>query len=165
MLFTVNFWWGVYEVVRVIFVILDAFLLGIFIYALKKGWEYRPHLHIHKKAEESTFTIRSAMLQDKWNTVREKFSLGTPEALHVAMIEADAFVDEALKTSGLPGQHMADRLSGLDSNEVKTLDRVWRAHRLRNDIVHTPGFVVSAADAEKAMGDYEAFLKEIEVLE
>lgn len=165
MLLDVNFWWAIYYFVAGIFIIADLFLLIIFIYALKEGWKFRPKLEIEEGPKDSTFTVRSAMLRDQWKAIQEKFALGTPEALRVAMIEADAFVDEALKKSGLPGQHMADRLSGLNPNELKTLDRVWSAHRLRNDIVHTPGFVVSAKDAETAMGDYEAFLKEIEVLE
>ncbi len=160
-----TFWWNAYYTVRAIVIVLDAALLSIFIYALVKGWEFRPKMNIYPKSQPHAPTLRGVMMQEKWRGIREKFAIGTPEALRVAVIEADAFIDEALTRSGLSGAHMADRLSQLRPEEVKTLDRVWRAHRLRNDLVHTPGFVVSAAEAETAMGDYEAFLKEMEIIE
>jgi hypothetical protein len=65
----------------------------------------------------------------------------------------------------IPGEHLADRLSNLDQDDIKSMNRVWRAHRLRNDLVHTPGFAVSPSDAQQAMDDYEAFLKEMEVID
>ena len=34
--------------------------------------------------------------------------------------------------------------------------------RLRNSIVHTPGAVISSAEAERAIAAYETFLKEME---
>lgn len=37
-------------------------------------------------------------------------------------------------------------------------------HRMRNDLVHTPGFVLSLEDAKMALEGYEAFLKELEVI-
>jgi len=66
---------------------------------------------------------------------------------------------------GLAGEHMADRLGQIKEAEVRTLDRLWRAHRVRNDLVHSPGFSLSLFDAKRVIDDYEAFLKEVKVLQ
>ena len=160
----IAFWQEVYAIARVIFLVLDAALVTVFVYAVAKGWEYRPKFSLTPPSKRKTLTLRSAMFTEKWTRIKEKFALGTSEAVRIAIIEADAFIDEMLKQSGLEGEHMADRLSQLRPEEMKTLDRVWRAHRVRNDLVHTPAFSLSAAEAEQAMGDYEAFLKEMGVL-
>lgn len=164
-LFDNSFWGQVYEIVRVIFLLLDAALLGIFVYAFSKGLEYRPHFSLTPPSKGMARTLRSVLLREKWTAVQEKFAVGSPEAMRLALIEADALADDVLKRLGLEGEHMSDRIGQLEPDEVRTLDRLWRAHRLRNDLVHTPVFTLSANDAERAMGDYEAFLKEVGALE
>ena len=59
---------------------------------------------------------------------------------------------------------MADRLEQLDLTQINTLDNIWRAHRLRNQLVHTPGYSVNQVDAQRFLKYYEDFLKEIGVL-
>ncbi|MDP3975076.1 MAG: hypothetical protein Q8P88_02220, partial [Candidatus Jorgensenbacteria bacterium] len=82
----------------------------------------------------------------------------------LAIIEADKLVDDALKTSGLQGEHMADRLEKLRVEDYPTLDRLWRAHRVRNELVHTPDFGINEGDAKDVLRVYEKFLKELGAL-
>ena len=160
-----SFWSTVYQIARVIFLLLDAALLGIFVFSFSKGLPYRPHFSLTPPSKGMARTLRSVVLREKWAAVKEKFAVGSPEATRLALIEADAFVDDVLQRLGLTGKHMSDRIGQLQPDEVRTLDRLWRAHRLRNDLVHTPGFMVSPNDAERALGDFEAFLKEVGALE
>ena len=102
---------------------------------------------------------------ERWQDITKKFNVGSPDSIRVAIIEADGLADSALKQMGLRGEHMADRLENISDQELKSLDRLWRAHKLRNDLVHSPGFEVSSGEAERAMGDYQAFLSEIGILE
>jgi len=62
-------------------------------------------------------------------------------------------VDDILKRMGLPGEHMADRLERIDTGDVKTLDALWAAHRARNNLVHSPGYVMNERDARRYMND------------
>lgn len=135
-----------------------------FLYALYQAWRFHPRFQLQKQKARKITTLRSAVTHERWRLITKRFSLGTPESMRIAVIEADALVDAALKDMDLPGEHLADRLSNLEADEIKSLEGVWRAHRFRNDLVHTPGFALSPGDAKATLDNYEAFLKEIAAL-
>ncbi|MDE2021187.1 MAG: hypothetical protein KGJ13_12700 [Patescibacteria group bacterium] len=154
-----------YLAARIIFILLDAALgLGL-IYVLMKVWHYRPHFDIkHSPKGKGAVTLRSVITKERWNAILEKFSLGTPESERLAVIEADALVDSVLKAMEVPGEHLADRISNLDTEDLKSINKLWAAHRLRNDLVHTTGFVLGPGEAKVALANYEAFLRELGML-
>lgn len=161
---------SIYYAIRLIFIVVDILLAFGFIYALVRAWHYHPNYkEVHHGATgergKRVPTMRDLVLRERWTAIENKFALGTPESARLAIIEADALVDTALKGMAVQGEHLADRLSNLDQGDIKSMNRVWRAHRLRNDLVHTPGFAVPPADAQRTMDDYEAFLKEMEVID
>ena len=149
---------------RVVLILVDAMLLFGTVYAFFKGLAYRPHLDVNATPLKRVLTLRSVAFQERWRSILEKFQGASPESIRLAVIDADSLVDDALKQMGIPGDHMADRLSQFSPEEISSLNSVWRAHRYRNEIVHTPGFAVSPEDAQEALGQYEAFLKELNVL-
>lgn len=162
----------IYTLVKVIFIIVDVILLVLTIYALKEGWKFRPHLWSHAAHSHATTAphaavdARQKMVKDRWAVLSKKFEdTISNDSRKVAIIEADKLVDNLLKDSGFEGKSMADRLEQLSPEKVTTLNRLWRAHRLRNEIVHSPDFEVSPSLAERTMEDYEAFLREVKLLE
>lgn len=152
------------NVIRVIFILVDLLLFAGFTYALVEGWRFRPSFDFSKKQVKKTLSLRDAVTRERWQSIIDKFSIGSPDSARLAVIEADALVDGVLKRIGLAGEHLADRLSNLETEELKTVERVWRAHRLRNELVHAPGFSLSPGGAKTALDDYEAFLREIGAL-
>lgn len=146
------------------FIILDSALLIILIISLKNGLKFRPDPGV-KTDSRGTTTLSRAVLRERWSEVKRKFEEDTPDALKLAIIEADKLMDHILKESGFEGEHMADRLEKLAPHGLLSFDRLWRAHRLRNEIVHSPGFELHRNLAERTMRDYEAFLKEVNILE
>lgn len=159
-------WVAVYRVVYVIFILLNLAVFGLFAFALVKLWGYRPKIHPERHAGNGRkiTTLADAIVKERWAGVAKKYSSGRPDELKLAVIEADKIADDILKRLGLEGQHMADRLGRISPEELGTLNRLWRAHRLRNDLVHTPGFALTPEAAKGAIADYEAFLKEIGAL-
>jgi hypothetical protein len=159
------FWYDVYATVRVIFIVFEVLFFGGFVFALVKALEYRPKYYLRPPKEvKRALTLQDAVLRDRWTNAEKRFALGTPEALKAAIVEADAVADAVLKELGLPGEHMADRLERLSEEEVRTLGRVWRAHRVRNNVVHSPDFELTPDEASRTFGDYRAFLKELDVI-
>lgn len=156
--------WPVYRVVKVIFIIADILLAAGFLYALMQGLKYRPKFKLQEK-RVGKLTLRTAVFRDRWHSVLRKFSTEYPESMRLGIIEADSLVDSILKDMGLEGEHMADRLSRIDPESFQSLQALWRAHRLRNELVHTPGFSLSSEDAKKAIADYESFLREVRILQ
>ncbi len=162
--------WPVYVIVRAILIFLDAAFVFIIIFAGFELLRMRPRFvfdprhpvkhhgaHGHKHA--------AAPVGSAWKAIREKMKAGTPEAIRISIIEADGLVDNVLKKHGYGGDTFADRLAKLHPQQFESLGQVWDAHRLRNDIVHTPGFEVSLSHAEKALDHYEQFLKELGALD
>ncbi|OGY98563.1 MAG: hypothetical protein A3A43_03035 [Candidatus Liptonbacteria bacterium RIFCSPLOWO2_01_FULL_56_20] len=153
---------SLFDIARFIFTAVDVALIAVFFYAVFRALHFRPKFLAGGRPSKKVFTLGAKLYEERWGAIMQKYAQGTPEGMRVAIIEADALVDEALKQMGLTGEHMADRLARIQPDEVTTLERLWRAHRLRNDLVHTAGFRISPQDAKNTLEDYEAFLKEIE---
>ena len=160
-----GFFSNIWQVIWGIFVFLDVILLVTFISVFFISLKYRPKLHPKHGAIKRVFTVRDAVFKERWQKIQEKIATGSPDSLKVAIIDADKLADDVLKQSGLEGEHMADRLEKLFPQELRTLDKLWRAHRLRNNLVHNPGFEIDAREAKTALRNYEAFLKEVKALE
>ncbi len=152
-----------YEFIRVIFIILDVFLFGFFIFLIIKAWRFVPDFEKISEAEK-VYTLGNAILQERWESILARSKINSQESIKHAILDADNMVDELLERMGLKGEHMADRLENLSSEDFGSLNRLWSAHRVRNNLVHEPGFVISHEDAQKAIADYGSFLKEIGVI-
>ena len=153
----------IWVVFKVLFIIADFLLLGGFIFSFIKGWGYRPQLEPQEAAGRRTKTLLRTVYKERWEGILKKSS-GSADSLRLTVIEADSLIDDILKNMGLPGETMADRLSNLPSDSMRSVEGLWRAHRLRNDLVHTSGFPLSAEEARRALDAYQAFLTEIEAI-
>jgi hypothetical protein len=153
-----------YHGFRSTFIVFDAILLAALIGTFLVSLKYRPHLLVKHHAKKETFTLRDALFKDRWSKVLERAAAGSADAMKLAIIDADKLADDMLKQMGLQGEHMADRLEKVSSERLPSVDRLWRAHRLRNDLVHTPGFTLSEAEGKRAMNDYTSFFKSIGLL-
>ena len=157
----------IFSLLHDVFVALDIGLFVGIVYVLIELAPFRPKFVNNPRKlivrEKRVSTLANAELTAKWKHILEKAESAPPQSLTLAIIEADSFVDDILKQLGYQGEHMADRLDKISA--VDSLDGLWKAHRVRNDVVHTPGYQISPADARRFLNDYEAFLKEMGVLE
>jgi len=156
-----------------IFIGLDIALFGIFAWSLISVWPIKPkfpitrnpHAHGHagsgNGAATSGVPATNPAILKHWTDVVRRANTGTPENLRWAIMESDALVDLVLKQRELIGETMADRLAHFRRDDYKTIDRLWEAHKLRNEIAHTPGFRITAKASERALFAYRDFLKEI----
>jgi hypothetical protein len=105
-----------------------------------------------------------AEIETSWFNIQQSFANGTPESLKLAVIDADKLVDNVLKMAKISGDTMGERLEQIRGERLSSYDRLWRAHRLRNEIVHSADFSPSRNDIENALMSYEAFLRELKIL-
>jgi hypothetical protein len=153
------------EIARWFFLVLDAVLLFGAVYFLRKGLKIRPEFTLkHTPRERFMLLKNDASLQMAWEKIKAKAETNPPASYVLTIIEADTFVDDVLKRLGLPGNTMMERLEKLNSQEFSRLEDLRRAHRIRNALVHRPGFTVTREQAVEMMGTYEAFLSELEVV-
>ncbi len=91
----------------------------------------------------------------EWSDISVAFKDEKTRSLSI--IHADKLLDEALKCLAFQGSTMAERLVAAKS-KLKRKDEVWKAHKLRNKIVHEPKFKVNEKQAKEALkGYYHAF--------
>lgn len=159
-------WARLLYAVRWVFIILDIVVVVAFVLVFLKALKYRPKFtpwrHSKKKEKKSPFNQK--LFADRFARVTKGFHKSPPQSFVLGIIEADKLVDDALQIMGLQGEHMADRLQKLRVEDYPALDRLWRAHRIRNELVHTPDFGIEAGDAEDVLKVYEKFLKELGAL-
>lgn len=154
---------GLYNFVRWLFIILDLLLLLGFIFSFYKAWQFRPKLN-HKKTKKKTISLQREVYRAKWFDITLKFKEGDLNSQKLAIIEADKLVNSILEEIGVPGKHLADKLSKINPESLKSLEGLFMAHRKRNDLMRIPGFVLPEEETKKILGHYESFLKEVGVI-
>ncbi len=159
-------WRGLARGVVNVFFFIDLLLVIGFAVLFVIAFRERPKFVMRpgKAVARAPLAARREEFRARWKRIVAKALAAPPQSLTLAIIGADKCVDDALKELGLEGEHMADRLEQLNPLDFKTLQKLWRAHRIRNDLVHTPDFSIEPADAEEVLKIYEAFLKELGIL-
>ena len=56
---------------------------------------------------------------------------------------------------------MAERLSMIGKGELKSLDLLWEAHKIRNRIAHKLNFRIKRNEALRVISYYEEALKDL----
>ena len=96
-------------------------------------------------------------IKEEWAEVSQLLGLNTPSSRKDALIRADKVLDYVLKKIS-PGETMGKRLKGAQKSfsDYSIYDGLWKAHKVRNSLVHEAGFepphyvVVGAVNQIKA---------------
>lgn len=117
------------------------------------------------KAEKEAPDIPKKAAKEPWQAILKKLESGIPADWNLAVIQADSTVDRILQEMGLPGETMGDRMKQLDTSRMLSLDDLWEAHRIRNEIVHSPEKTITKHRAVFAISLFEKVLKEMGYLD
>lgn len=80
-----------------------------------------------------------------------------------AVVEGDKLLEEALKQSKYPGKSTAERM--VKANRVfSDPDLTWRAHKIRNKVVHESDFKLKKNLVNQAMSGFKRALKDLGAL-
>ena len=109
-------------------------------------------------------TLPKSKLKKKWEKIRARLEAKDEANLKLAVIEADGLIDEILKRIGYKGETMAERLKNIKPAQLKSLDDLWQAHKVRNNTVHKPDFKLTLHQTEEAIENYEKVLEELEAI-
>lgn len=149
---------------EVISLLLSAFFIGATIYILvKTGWLATRIDRIQDVVFKTD--ISKKRVRDTWESVERHFFAGDVNDLKIALIEADTLLDESLRSAGVAGTQLGDRLKKISVAELPNVEDVWQAHKLRNRIAHEANFVLKRDLAERALTVYETALEHLGVLE
>lgn len=161
-------WESVFYFIKSVFIVLDVVLVIVFVWVFYRALKFRPKFVAFpggRKSKKKKEKIKKFDFSPQWKKILENLELGGGDAPTVAIIEADKLLDTALKNLGFEGEFIAERLERAGKTmDSKNLEDVWRAHRIRNNLVHSHGFSVSQSQAKDVLRAYETFLKELNVL-
>ncbi|MFA7681889.1 MAG: hypothetical protein WCX61_02565 [Candidatus Peribacteraceae bacterium] len=75
------------------------------------------------------------------------------------LVEADALLSRALRESGYAGS-LADQLKSIQGR-IPNKESVWKAHKLRNRLVHEPGTAVDDRGVSCAVASFKKALESL----
>lgn len=155
----------IFFISKYISIVLSVLLIMGIIILFLKVLKFRPKINISEALKlpqlSAVSSSESAIVKEKWLKILERYQSGSPENFILAIIEADNLIDSVLKTKGLAGKDMGERLKSINKNQLNSLERLWEAHKLRNKIAHDSNFHLTNDEAKNALGSYRAALKEL----
>ena len=110
----------------------------------------------HKKISVLPATIEN--IKREWSLIEDLLKGKQPSQLRQALISADKTLDNALRDMVI-GESMGERLKNSSEIFEKGLyNRIWEAHKLRNNLVHESGFEVKSFILEQNIEQFRKAL-------
>lgn len=117
---------------------------------------------VAKRGEEKV--SQPEILKERWQAVLNHLDSANESEWKLAIIEADKLIDDLFIQKGYHGESMAERLSLIDKKELRSLDLLWEAHKIRNRIAHQLDFKINRSEALRVISYYEEALKDLQGL-
>jgi hypothetical protein len=158
---SVNTFWNIFSLVS--FVVAGFFIFGI-IYAMQRMSQLEAHETQSIRAAEKLFQQmnKGSSENSRWHDVTTHIQSPNPSDWRLAIVEADIILEEALEEIGLAGNTIGEKLKGASSEQLRSLDDAWKAHRVRNEIAHTGAdFVLTQRIAQETVNQYQRVFVEL----
>jgi hypothetical protein len=112
-----------------------------------------------------TFTKRGGGLdvekyRVRWLAIEQSLVRDNEPSYHMAILNADKLLDQALKDRGTRGNTMGERLKSAKDSLPHRND-VWTAHKMRNQVAHEPDVRLSYDQARRALSGFKHGLKDL----
>lgn len=143
---------GMVKTIAVILILIFIVLITLTIYKL---------VVFNKTLREKPQLLKPAPLLSKWQEIENHSKSLQEVQWKFAIIEADSLVNDVVKKLGYPGESLGERMQFIKRDEVSGLENLWRAHRLRNRLVHESNYELRREEMEEAIRSYELVLKEL----
>jgi hypothetical protein len=110
--------------------------------------------------------ISKGKMKKRWDKITGRLSSGDVSQYKIAVLEADALVDDILAGIGYKGQNMGEKFDQMESTHLDSHHETLKdAHSVRNRIVQEADFSIDQQTAHNVLAVYEDFLKYLEYLD
>ncbi len=96
----------------------------------------------------------------KWLAVEQGLVPDQEASYHLALLNADKLLDQALKERGFSGNTMGERMKSAQK-AWSNANNVWTAHKLRNQIAHEADVHVNLDTTRRALAAFKQALKDV----
>jgi len=156
-------WNTIKRVLTILFTVINIGLVTLIIYSIRRIYELR--YGAPEEEKEIHVLMPKDEVRESWENIRELANSSNPSDWNMAVLRADALLDDILQHLGYEGITMAERLKIVDPVKMPSLDRLWSAHRMRNMIAHDPLEQHTRESIIHALKSYEQVLKELGMME
>lgn len=150
---------------KIIFISIGIILLAaIAILLSKASWlKYRMYEDWTEFFVYRPFGVKKTFKQ--WAKILKRLETENETEYKLAVIEADSLLDEILKKMGIEGEVLGEKLKQLKLKPgiLPNFEEVWQAHKIRNNIVHDPGYRLNLTEAKKVISIYEQTFRDLEM--
>ena len=150
-------------ILAIIFSIINAALIGFIIFVLRR-YEKLKEVAPTKEAR-AEIALPKDEIRNNWESIRMLANSTSPSDWNMAVLRADALLDDMLQHLGYEGTTLAERLKIVDPSKLSSLERAWSAHRLRNMIAHDPLEQHTKETIIQALRSYEQAFRELGFME
>ncbi|MEK7564446.1 MAG: hypothetical protein AAB510_02670 [Patescibacteria group bacterium] len=164
---------SVLDTFYVILFFLAMFFLALMSYCFVRMLEIRKkeHAHMHheiveyahhkKEREEKKERENNVSENSRWvRTLTYLFSQ-SPSDWKLAIIEADAMLEDLLGQLGFKGDTLGDKLKSTDQEKFRNLTSAWEVHTIRNRVAHEGlSYEISQREAKRVIAIYEDIFRE-----
>lgn len=151
-----------YIITTIVISLINAVLLFLVFWIMKRF--NKLHEEVPQKEVESHMISPEEEFQQNWQEIRLLMDSGSASDWNMAILRADSQLDSTLQNLGYDGETIVERLKIVDTTKLKSMDRVWSAHRLRNTIAHDPLQQYTREMMAHAFESYEIAFKELGIL-
>lgn len=163
-----KFWSRARLLFAVIVTMINIGLIVFTIQILRKFWHLSGQHPLFIVPADASPRERAMPLEKEvsgeWEGIRKFAESQNASEWNMAVLQADALLDDILQHMGHEGNTVKERLDRVDPTQLPSLDRVLSAHRLRNMIAHDPMVQHTKETINHALASYELAFREFGVL-
>jgi hypothetical protein len=153
---------------KAIMAFMTMFFITVIIYAAVRLFEIRKkeHEHLHheileyaRHKEEYEKRLREKVggsKNERWSKTLDYLFSQHSSDWKLAIIEADAMLEDLLDQLGFIGENLGDKLKSANQKTFPQLTKAWEVHTIRNKIAHEGlAFELSHYEAKRVIAEYE----------
>ncbi|HEY1085475.1 MAG TPA: hypothetical protein VGE34_01985 [Candidatus Saccharimonadales bacterium] len=138
---------------------MDVGLLILFVVALMLGGVVL--FFITRRGQGASLNVEK--YRSQWLRIEQSLVRDNEASRHLAILNADKLLDQALKQSKYKGATMGERMKSA-KNTWSNADHVWTAHKLRNRIAHESDVKISHEITVRALAAFKQALKDVRAI-
>lgn len=137
--------------------------IGILRYRTRTLWKTKMLREQAAMFKHASRFVPTEETDTRWKEIEAHAASSNTADWKLALIDADALIDDILKRARYQGKTMGERLKQIEPSDLDHLADLWEAHKLRNRIAHEAERI-DRRDMERAMEQYRSVLKELKFL-
>ncbi len=103
-------------------------------------------------------------LMSKWQEIENRMNTHDEAQWKLGIIESDNLLYEALQQIGIQGDSLGEKLKSMNINHYPFINDAWKAHRVRNYLVHDSSYHLSARTVGETYNYYRNVFVDIGIV-